>query len=291
MRILVTGAIGFVGGHLAAAASEAGHEIIEANRSVCDFESGEWSVRERMQEAIERAEPEALIHLAGPPPTSDETRCDSICVDGTKGLLSAIDNTKRDLPLVVAGSAAEIGTFDSPRRCVDENAETHPDGAYGRAKLAQSELVLDWGGTSMRLFNSTGPGQGPAVVVGRIVAQLAAGTHRLVVRESRSVRDFVDVRDAVNAFLMATQIEPGLYNICSGRPVSIAEIISIALDAAGVPGLEVEVEDPDFEGRFVCGDPSLLESKGFKRQFTLEMTIRDSIDSATRALAHGAPTS
>lgn len=280
MRILVTGSNGFVGGHLMAAGVALGHEMLSANRDVCDFETGETGVRDAISAALDRLEPEGVIHLAGPQPTSDEERCTRICVEGTRGLIAALDSADASIPLVVAGSASEIGVFDESRPCVDESVDSRPGAAYGRGKLRQSELVLEWGGTTMRLFNSTGPGQGPAVVAGRIVQQLAQGIEPLVLREVESTRDFVDVRDAAAAFLMALDLKPGRYNICSGRPVSIGELVAIALDAADLPDLEVTVEMPDYVGNFVCGDPGLLESLGWIREFTLEETIRDAIEAA-----------
>lgn len=280
MRVLITGANGFVGTHLSAASVAAGHEVAAILRADCDFESGRSEVRSRMSRLIEQNEPDALIHLAGPLPTSDAQRCHLICVDGTRGLLDALDSFP-DVRLVGAGSASEIGTFPERRPCVDEQVSCNPLSEYAKGKLAQSEAILEWGGISIRLFNSTGPGQGTNVVAGRVIHQLAQGATELRIRETSSVRDFLDVRDAADAFLLAAeQLGAGRYNVCSGQPRSIGELVDLACEVAGRPDVRIEVEIPDYQGDFVCGDPSLLESHGWTRKYGLDETLHDFLASA-----------
>lgn len=275
MRILITGANGFVGTHLSAASIAAGHEVVAVLRADCNFESGAAEVESAMSCLIEKAEPDALIHLAGPLPTADANRCQRICVDGTRGLLSALECFP-DVRLVAAGSASEIGTFPEPRPCVDEKIICNPLSEYAKGKLKQSEAILEWGGTSIRLFNSTGPGQGTNVVAGRIIHQLAQGVTELRIRETSSVRDFLDVRDAAAAFLLAAERLPaGRYNVCSGKPRSIGELVDLAREVAGKRDISVNVEIPDYRGDFVCGDPSLLESHGWSRKYELRETLHD----------------
>lgn len=228
-----------------------------------------------MSRLIEEAEPDALIHLTGPLPTSDAERCRLLCVDGTRGLLEALEGFP-GTRLVAAGSASEIGTFSEPRPCVDEDVTCNPISDYAKGKLAQSEAVLESGGTSIRLFNSTGPGQGTNVVAGRVIHQLAKGATELKIRETSSVRDFLDVRDAADAFLLAAERLPaGRYNVCSGKPRSIGDLVDLACEVAGISDLNIDVEIPDYQGDFVCGDPSLLESHGWSRKFELDQTLRD----------------
>lgn len=275
MRILITGANGFVGTHLSATSIAAGHEVVAVLRADCDFESGAAGVRSAMSRLIEKAKPDALIHLAGPLPTSDADRCRLLCVDGTRGLLDALDGFP-DVRLVAAGSASEIGTFPEPRPCVDEQITCNPLSEYAKGKLVQSEAILEWGGTSIRLFNSTGPGQGTNVVAGRVIHQLAQGATELKIRETSSVRDFLDVRDAADAFLLAAERLPaGRYNVCSGKPRSIGELVNLACEVAGNRDVHIDVEIFDYRGDFVCGDPSLLESFGWSRRYELGATLRD----------------
>lgn len=291
MKILVTGAGGFVGRHLVRAGNAAGHEMVASGRAECDFESGRDSVRSQMAELMELTHPDALIHLAGPLPTSDAGRCERLCVEGTRGLLESLERFP-EVRLVAAGSASEIGTFPEPRPCVDESVECDPISDYAKGKLLQSDAVIDAGGISIRLFNSTGPGQGTNVVTGRIIHQLAQGADRLEIRETSSVRDFLDVRDASRAFLLAAESLPsGRYNVCSGSPRSIGELVELACNAAGVTNAIVEVELPEYEGDFVCGDPSLLESLGWRREFELPETIQDFFNWAKEQHSPGPPES
>lgn len=281
VKILVTGANGFVGTHLMKVGELRKHVMVALTRSDCDFEVGPRRVSASFSRLVETHQPGAVIHLAGPPPTANAELCERMCIEGTMGLLAALERYQ-DIRLVAAGSATEVGTFPRARGCVDESIECYPASPYGKAKLEQSKMVIESGGVAIRLFNSTGPGQSANVVAGRIIHQLATNQPKLVIRETRSIRDFLDVRDAVSAFLLAAETLPtGRYNVCSGRPVSIGTLIELACELAGVPDLEIEVEEPDYEADFICGDPSLIESHGWTRKYDLRETLQDFLEWAT----------
>jgi len=102
-------------------------------------------------------------------------------------------------------------------------------------------------------------------------------------------RDFLDVRDAVQAvILLAERGESGeVYNVCSGDAVTIGEVLRRLISIAGVP---VEVrEDPQrmrpSDNPFVVGDPTKLrERTGWRPAYSLDATLRDIYDDARRRL-------
>lgn len=292
MKALVTGATGFVGRHLLARLELEGVEAIGLGSSDVDLGSEPALVESHLSKLIDSIGANVVYHLAGPKHYAPPEVCERICVSGTTSLLRALDAVGRELRLVAAGSSAEYGYSSSPGQCFSEEHPTNPSTPYGVAKMCQTNAILEWGGVVLRLFNCVGPGQGDDVVSGRIVHQLASGSTRLAIREVASKRDFVDVRDAAEAFLLAaTELPPGVYNVCSGKSAGIDELIEAAFEAAGTDPIPVEVEVPDATGSFQCGDPSKIESYGWVRQHKLVDSLRDAIVEARKLYGMGVPPS
>ncbi|MCR9142409.1 MAG: GDP-mannose 4,6-dehydratase [bacterium] len=112
-----------------------------------------------------------------------------------------------------------------------------------------------------RPFNHIGPGQRGEFVVPsfleRIETAARSGESKIRVGEMGAVRDFTDVRDVVTAY--ATLLEKGasgeVYNICSGHPRKIGEILDLAIEASGHADMRYEV------------DPALLRSEGANQRY------------------------
>ncbi|MER3395951.1 MAG: hypothetical protein C4318_00570 [Acidimicrobiia bacterium] len=288
MKALVTGATGFVGKHLVARLEREGIRAFGLSSSDVDFTADPSQIESSLLEILERTEADVVYHVAGPKPYAAPETCDSICVMGTSALLRALDSIDDNIRLVATGSSAEYGCSIRPRERISEEYPPRPSTAYGNAKLRQTEAVLGWGGVVLRLFNCLGPGQGDDVVAGRIVRQIASDVDRLAIRETASKRDFLDVRDAVDAlWLAATKLPPGVYNVCSGRATGIDELINVAFEAAGIKPLPIDVEMPESEGSYQCGDPTKLESFGWMRRYELVESLRDAIEYERRRLQKG----
>nr|WP_242825003.1 GDP-mannose 4,6-dehydratase [Dehalobacter sp. DCA] len=93
-----------------------------------------------------------------------------------------------------------------------------------------------------RPFNHFGPGQPRGFIVSDFASQIAQVEQGLMdnvirVGDLGAKRDFTDVRDVVNAYalLMEKEVEPGIYNICSGSPRSAREILEFLIEGAKVP--------------------------------------------------------
>lgn len=286
MKALVTGATGFVGRHLVYALGSAGIEVRGLSSRDVDLASDPRIAAAELERIIETERPDVVVHLAGPKPYADPGLMERLCVKGTEALIRALRSHRDAVGLVAAGSSAEYGYSTAPDFRLNENHEPHPSTPYGAAKLRQSLAVLEAGGTVLRLFNCIGPGQGDDLVAGRIVYQLAEGADRLVLKETASKRDFLDVRDAASAFVQAiTSLPQGIYNVCSGVATGIDELIEKAFEASGIPPIPVEIEMSEFEGSHQCGDPSRLESFGWIRRYEIVDSLRDALFEARRTLS------
>jgi GDP-4-dehydro-6-deoxy-D-mannose reductase len=306
-RALVTGARGFGGRHLVAHLQTAGHEVWEVDQSapdgaaagaggraatgdVCDFTF--------LRELAERARPDVVFHLAaltaaraaGP----DDHRLYEVNVLGTRVLLEALVAADLRPRVLVTSSSAVYGAPPRAAQPIAEDAPLAPQTLYAASKCAQETLALTYGRMHglpvvvTRAFNHTGPGERPEFAVSGFARQIAAverGARPPTVRVGNleSVRDFSDVRDVVRGYLEAAlRGEPGeCYNVCSGEPRTMAEILEGLRALARVP-VRIEVDPARLQPSDVpyqCGSFAKLEGRtGWRPGIAFTQTLKDLLD-------------
>jgi len=192
--------------------------------------------------AARQEPPKWVIHLAGALPPAGEAEMWHVQVNGTVALLRGLAEAGcRDARVVSVGSAAEYLPGAVPPL-----TETSPCGGsspYGRCKWAQTLAALGVGrelGTEImvvRPFNLLGPGQSANLVAGRLCRLLAdvAADGEITAGNTRSARDFLDVRDAAAAcWLVARHGKAGaVYNVCTGRATTIDHLIALLCELTG----------------------------------------------------------
>jgi GDP-4-dehydro-6-deoxy-D-mannose reductase len=269
-RVLVTGALGFVGPYLVealrrsyennieiiATAKKAGqHAMLGPVRAI------DVTDRTAVEDAIVGSNPTHVMHLAGiAAPTAvnaDPDEAWRVHLQGTLNLARVILKRAPDCWLINVGSALVYGESAKAGRALDENALLAPLDEYSASKaaadLALGPLIRS-GLKCIRLrpFNHTGPGQSEAFVVpafamqiARIEAQLAPPVIRVGNLDAQ--RDFLDVRDVANAYALVMKnlerLESGtVLNIASGIPRRISDILAALIARSRV---EISVEqDP-----------------------------------------------
>ena len=248
MRVLITGATGFAGSHLAAGCAAAGDEVIALARSGAGV-AADLLDADATQAAVEDAAPDAVYHLAalahvgrswGDPAT---TLAENQAM--TLNVLEAVRLGAPEAVLVAVSSGEVYGP--PPFLPVDESAPLRPQNPYAVSKAAGDLLAgfyADAHGLRVvrpRAFNHAGPGQPPLYALASFARQVAAGLEagddpiRVVSGNPDARRDFTDVRDVVRAYrLLARSGESGIFNVCSGRSVAARELIEALGRAAGV---------------------------------------------------------
>jgi len=298
-RALVTGASGFVGRHLAMHLSELGTDVIGAARERPDDWASEWrqlDVRDsgQVEAIIQDLRPTVVFHLACADRGAPLDDLLEVNVGGTGRLLAAVARSAPETRVVVPGSSAEYGLAPPSELPIDEHAALRPVGAYGVSKCAQSLLALaaaaraDADVVVARTFNLVGPGEPATLVCGAFASQIAmreAGAENdpITVGNLDSMRDFVDVRDAVRAYVLAAMNGSGgeVYNVCSGAPARISDILRMLIAKARTP-IDVLPStgggSADVPVQF--GDPSRLRAAtGWTPGFTLEQSLEALLDS------------
>jgi len=289
VRSLITGGRGFVGQWMASHLRELGDDVVCIDREV------EITDAVALLAALTDAAPEAIYHLAALTHVGqswdEPLRVLEVNVIGTGALLAAARQCGSDPRVLVTSSAEVYGAVTDPDLLpLREDSPTAPLTPYAASKLAAEAVVaqahLGHGQhvIIVRPFNHIGPGQTPNFAVPalarRIVAAERSGAGTIPVGNLSARRDFTDVRDVVRAYrLLIESGRPGaVYNVCSGRDISIREIADGLLGLAGT-SLEFET-DPSLvrpvEVPVLRGDPGrLADATGWAPAVPLEQTLAD----------------
>jgi GDP-4-dehydro-6-deoxy-D-mannose reductase len=296
VKILVTGASGFVGRWLIPELEAAGHDTTGAPPS----SRLDITDPSAVAKLLNATSPDAVAHLAGlsygPDARREPDRAFAVNEGGTRALMAAA--AARRTPVLVVSSAEVYGNpapADLPLR---ESAPVGAEQPYGRSKLAQERVALESAAAGgppvviVRPFNHTGPGQRPEFVVPalaqRIIAARKRGDRTIRAGNVDVRRDFSDVRDVVRAYRLILEAvgsgglgaDPHLrtYNIASGRAVAIREI---AETFGALAGIEIEITvDPDLvresDPREIRGDASLIAGElGWSPSIPFDVTLND----------------
>ncbi|MFN4310066.1 MAG: NAD-dependent epimerase/dehydratase family protein [Ferrovibrio sp.] len=215
MRVIVTGASGFLGSAIVRKLTTAGIECLGVSRKTV-------AGLNHVAEYSDTPEGDVLIHLAE---TSDRAAAkalgDSVEVEARHTLDALLAKGYRKI--VYASSAVLYGDrWLTPRKTSDP---VEAQDIYTRIKLASEQVVLAHGGAVARLANLYGPGMATGNVLSHILGQLDHGS-TITMQTLEPVRDFLWVEDAADALSrMAIREATGLFNVGSGIGTSIAELV------------------------------------------------------------------
>jgi len=257
MRILITGAAGFVGCHMLAPLIEREHEVfsLERHRSwreplgastagrpvFCDLRD-HFAVRQ----VVRDVQPEAVIHLAAISPVSySYDHPNEILEANLIGTVNLAEACLREVPqfrqFLFASSSETYGKGPVPKT---EETPQNPNSPYSVSKLAAEKYVLylrdayRLPATVLRLFNTYGRKDNADFVVERTIVQMLRG-HTVRLGAPSPVRDLLYVDDHVNAYLSCLGNEKaigGIFNFSTGRGVSVSELVGLLASLTGFVG-------------------------------------------------------
>jgi GDP-4-dehydro-6-deoxy-D-mannose reductase len=289
VRVFVTGAGGFVGAHLLRALRERGDAVRGSDREL------DIADREAVAHALRAFAPDAVVHLAAQSSVALSLREPAetwrINYLGSASLLRAIADAAPRARLLFVSSADVYGPGTPGSAPFRESDPLCPLTPYGRSKAAAELLARATPGLDLvcaRCFNHTGPGQADHFALPGFAKRLARirlgrDEPRLAVGNLESVRDFLDVRDVVRAYLalLDPATAPGVYNVASGRPRTLGELLRELLAISGLtlePNLSRELWRPP---EFSVGDASRLQrATGWRSERDLHETLRELYDEA-----------
>lgn len=250
MRALVTGGAGFIGSNLVDALIARGDSV----DVVDNLASGKrenvserarlhvLDIREPLNALFAELKPDVCFHLAAQADVRVSVeRPDFDAEVNVIGTLHVLEAARAAAARVVFSSTggAIYGECDAP---ADESSERRPLAPYGAAKLAAEEYMLTYTrlhGTSnvvLRFGNVFGPRQDPhgeAGVVAIFLGRLRDGEICKIFGDGKQERDYVYVGDVVQAILAAAEVESGVFNVGTGRAISVLELYELCRKVAG----------------------------------------------------------
>jgi UDP-glucose 4-epimerase len=262
-RLVVTGARGYLGGAVVnAAATLPDIALLSVVRRPAPWLPGEVvTVHDIVDDApavVDGAG--AVIHLAGANEVATSRHPDA-AVAGTIAASRAVAHACAMAGvsrLVYVSSVQVYGAALAPGAVIDETSLPAPRNPYAIARLASEHTVLGAAGETevvvFRLTNGVGAPADPAVERWTLVAndlcrQAAAGGPLRLLTPGSQWRDFVALSDVAGIVVAAAtgtgQVEPGLYNLASGKPMTVRGLADLVAARARESGLgDVRVTAP-----------------------------------------------
>jgi GDP-4-dehydro-6-deoxy-D-mannose reductase len=311
MRTLITGATGFVGGHLAECLLAAGDSVYGLSRRA------EWPTdlahlaghvplicadlldADRVSTILAELRPERIAHLAGFADAGASFRNADAAWSGnlaaTRILYDAVARVGLSPRILFVSTGQVYGPADSSGRSLHESAELRPVSPYAASKAAADLLsyqVTRHPGLDVvraRPFNQVGPRQPAQYAAGHFARQLSrieAGLAepRLEVGDLSAARDLTDVRDMVEAYrvLLDRGRSGEVYNVGTGVAVRMAEVLGMLRAECRFPVEvvpRVERMRPADAGAVLADAGKLRHETGWVPRHSLDETLRDTLNS------------
>ena len=233
--IYITGASGFIGSNLIKKYDENNVIYRLVSRKKINNKSSIFLKKYRELVAEDNS---SLIHLA------ENNRVDEAKLLGNKLIKENTDTMlnlmKNKWKHVVYLSSALVYDFNNPDYKNGNNMELiKASSIYQESKIECEKIVLEQGGTVLRMTNIFGPGMSKYNIFSDIINQLKTN-NPIILKNLSSVRDFLWIEDAIEAIIQANKKKvKGIFNIASGRSINIEKLVGKILKIANKSEKEV----------------------------------------------------
>jgi nucleoside-diphosphate-sugar epimerase len=296
MRVLLTGATGFIGSHLTRLLVGQGVEVAALVRQGSDrrrvadvadrvrFLAGDLFEPESLGAPVRSFAPDLCVHLAWytEPGRCLQSRQNLDLLIGSLALVKALDATgcRR---LVLAGTSVE---YDAGSKAVSEESPVRPGSLYASCKHAlyqTASQALKGPGRSVaeaRIFNVFGPWEDDRRLVPFVIRRLLSG-EPAELSSGEQVRDYLHVEDVASAvWAVAASGLDGPFNVGSSHPVAVAALARDLAALVGRPDLLRVGARPLQPGEplFLCADTSRLRRQvGWAPRYDLQNGLRQTV--------------
>jgi GDP-4-dehydro-6-deoxy-D-mannose reductase len=309
-KILITGYLGFVSRHLLDHLEYTGddYEIIGLSRSVESGDKQHGNIvlknvqadlndRKHIAVILEKFQPHQIIHLASDSSVAHSWQAPVESFQNNTNIFLNLVESVRMLQfpcrILSIGSSEEYGVVDAKHIPIREETPFNPVSPYAVARVSQELLSRIYAhGYGMdivitRSFNHIGPGQKDNFVISSFAKQIMAikkgSGSGLQVGNIEVIRDFLDVRDVVKAYMLL--LEKGrsgqVYNICSGKGYSLKEVLDKMLAIAGVDAgyqINEQLIRPADNPVIIGSNEKIKTECGWQPEISIEQSLKDILD-------------
>ncbi|WP_303996447.1 GDP-mannose 4,6-dehydratase [Megamonas hypermegale] len=305
MKILVTGAGGFVGKHLI-------KELLKRNHKVVALGIGDNSALYEMgipvyetnildfntvYKNIQKEQPDGVIHLAAQSNVGvswDKPQITvSVNIEGTLNLYKALFEINPDGKFLNIGSSDEYGLTAKKEISLTEEMECKPQNPYSISKFCSEQMILQLAKkdnvnvVSTRSFNHFGPGQMKGFVISDFASQIAeikkgVKENKIYVGDLSPARDFLYVDDVVDAYilLMENRVVNGVYNISSGKSYTIELMLNKLIEISNID-IEILIDKKKFRPaevkNFIGNSDKLFKALKWKPKVDLNEGLKKTL--------------
>jgi nucleoside-diphosphate-sugar epimerase len=306
MRVVVTGAAGFIGSHVCERLLDRGDAVLGIDALTASYDperkrrNGAGLLARGGFDLLHRdvndpgldgvlAGADAVCHLAGAPGvrSTDRRMLEQGNVGATRSVVAAA--VRAAVPRVVLASSSSV--YAPARSPVGEDARLAPLSAYGHSKLeAERQAAALVGGAAtelvaLRFFTVYGPRQRPDMAFARFIAAVGGAEPMPVYGDGRQRRDFTYVGDAADAVLLAlARGRPGgVYNVSGARSVTLAHAFEQLASSLGAAPPLAHAPTDRREHRHTAADLTLAARElGYAPRVSLEQGIEAQVAAEAR---------
>ncbi len=296
--VLITGAGGFIGGHLFTALKGLGANIIGIDRKPSTgIHGADVSLADQVQQILKLSSTthgksaEYIFHLAGQKSASlaRENPMETLktSFNGTLNILEAARKIGTVKKVVLISSLAVYGLDeDHSNELVRESDSLHNDSIYSATKISTEAVGLAYSKdfsipvSIARLSNVYGPQQSSAAVIPSLISQMKSG-QKISMGNSSSIRDFIHVEDVVSALLHLAIHDSAagkVYNVSTAQGTTIqtiTELLSQNLNYRGEITVDEKKVRPN-EKRFLVADNSeIKKATGWSPKIKIEDGLKN----------------
>lgn len=296
-KVVVFGAGGFIGSHVAQELAASGHEVVGTRRSGDDsaMPSVDLMDGQAVGQFLEDARPDIIINCAGIVRNDQSAEAN---VGFSRNILSqVIDKGLQPRRIVVLGSAAEYGVVEPGDVPVNEDTPLQATAPYGRSKVEEVEVAMRYREDQAlpvvvgRVFNPIGSAMPERLLVPRMLGQIEeyrqGRRQALEISRLDAERDYLDVRDLARALAVLALGEPrrAVYNLGSGVATSSGRLLELLVQYSQLSQPPQIIETaPEPEPLYAPqADISRLRAEfGWQAAHDLNTTIKEIVDAANQ---------
>jgi len=245
MRILVTGATGFIGSYLMKYLSKQGHTVYGLSRKYSkekNFFKLSLMQKSKLDKHLKKFKYEVVIHLAALLPTSKQNPI--IMLNNCKTTMNLLDCCRKNNIKRVIFSSSHLVYGETKYLPIDEKHPVAPNTTYGLSKLVDEiicKMFFHYYGVStiiLRISSVYGFGQSEGHIIPSMIKDCFQ-KKRMIIHEYENglqLMDLINVKDVCQAIGLAckTNIAFSVYNIASGKEITANDIAKVLSKISGV---------------------------------------------------------